>query len=647
MSSITSSKGKGLLILYGSQTGCSKEVAELLGRMGKRRLFECETLALDDYPLARLPTEHLVIFVVATTGDGDPPDNMMRFWRFIRQRNLPSTALCNVLFSVFGMGDSSYANFNVVARKLQVRLRQLGATEFYNLGLGDDQSAMGVEGDVDTWSKSMWQSLLSRFPLPLNFVVDDTPRFSEAEMPYSVKFMPCNDRAKKIASEFAVNNVSVMYSPPRSAYILPPMDGRQGLTYADARKTSMLSKQQQQPLSGEVVKNERMTSVNWHQDVRHIEVLLQSKNIVYEAGDIAVIYPENVFDVEQFLKQYIPGTTEEADTLDGDTIVFASSKRDPNKWLFPPSTLRNVFLKYLDILGVPKRYAIEQLSHFATDPEQKEKLLEISSSAGVDLYHSYIRRERRSFLDVLNDFSSCRPSIQHLVNIIPLIQPREFSIASSPNMHPGQLHLCVGVVEYLSFYKRKRHGLCSTYLASLQPGEKYPRLRLWIKKGVLRLPKDNCPMILVGPGTGIAPMRSLIEEHIYRYGSDDGARKPEKDHCLFFGNRHFGKDYLYKDELIKYNERKDWMVCTAFSRDQASKLYVQHKIVEHQELVWKILQQPDSVVFVSGSSKNMPSDVQKSLTSIVRVLGNKSIDEAKDFIMQMQECGRYVIECWS
>ena len=79
-------------------------------------------------------------------------------------------------------------------------------------------------------------------------------------------------------------------------------------------------------------------------------------------------------------------------------------------------------------------------------------------------------------------------------------------------MHPGELHLCVGVVEYLSFYKTKRHGLCSTYLASLQPGEKYPRLRLWIKKGVLRLPKDNCPMILVGPGTGIAPMRSLIEE---------------------------------------------------------------------------------------------------------------------------------------
>ena len=166
-----------------------------------------------------------------------------------------------------------------------------------------------------TWIHGPSQWAISIEPVSsAQLVVDDTPRFSEAEMPYSVKFMPCNNRAKKIASEFAVNNVSVMYSPPRSAYILPPMDGRQGLTYADARKTSMLSKQQQQPLSGEVVKNERMTSVNWHQDVRHIEVLLQSKNIVYEAGDIAVIYPENVFDVEQFLKQYI--RTTEADTLD-------------------------------------------------------------------------------------------------------------------------------------------------------------------------------------------------------------------------------------------------------------------------------------------------------------------------------------------
>ena len=147
-----------------------------------------------------------------------------------------------------------------------------------------------------------------------------------------------------------------------------------------------------------------------------------------------------------------------------------------------PLNVAQCIFEIFGYLGSSKRYAIEQLSYFATDPEQKEKLLEISSSAGVDLYHSYIRRERRSFLDVLNDFSSCRPSIQHLVNIIPLIQPREFSIASSPNMHPGQLHLCVGVVEYLSFYKRKRHGLCSTYLASLQPGEKCPRLRLWIKR---------------------------------------------------------------------------------------------------------------------------------------------------------------------
>ena len=137
----------------------------------------------------------------------------------------------------------------------------------------------------------------------------------------------------------------------------------------------------------------------------------------------------------------------------------------------PPSTLRNVFLKHLDILEYQNVMQSSSSLILRLITEQKEKLLEISSSAGVDLYHSYIRRERRSFLDVLNDFSSCRPSIQHLVNIIPLIQPREFSIASSPNMHPGQLHLCVGVVEYLSFYKRKRHGLCSTYLASLQPGK--------------------------------------------------------------------------------------------------------------------------------------------------------------------------------
>ena len=633
---------KRILILYGSQTGCSQEVAHSLGRMGKRRYFECEIVALDEYQLANLPREHLVIFVVATTGDGDPPDNMSKFWTFIRQKGLPGNALSNVLFSVFGMGDSSYAQFNVIARKLQVRLRQLGAVEFYNIGLGDDQSPLGVEGDVDTWSKSMWASLLTRFPTPPRFVIDDTPTFTEDDMPYIIKYIFNNSTVEKMINDGSTTSKrNVMYSPPHGAYI--PNNCKKN-TY---------------PVIANVRKNDRMTDISWHQDVRHIELALSGEKISYEAGDIAVIYPENLFNVDDFLKEYFNSDNnknqDDVQNLNGNTIVYANLKTNRNIMLFPPCTLRDVFLKYLDLLGVPKRYAIEQLSHFASDQEQQEKLLEISASDGVDLYHSYIRRERRSFLDVLNDFSSCRPSIEQLINIIPLIRPREFSISSSPNVHPGEVHLCVAVVKYLSFYKRTRYGLCSTYLASLRPDRKCQNVLLWIKKGILRLPKQNAPMILIGPGTGIAPMRALIEEHVYRYGkkkNEDSSSDTEENgssisHLLFFGNRHVEKDYLYKDELNNYDQNFDWKLLTAFSRDQPNKIYVQHKMVENQELIWNILKHDNCIVYISGSSKGMPSDVQMSIESIVQVFGNKSEIDAKKYVLNMQLNKRYVVECWS
>ena len=383
---------------------------------------------------------------------------MSKFWTFIRQKGLPGNALSNVLFSVFGMGDSSYAQFIVIARKLQVRLRQLGAVEFYNIGLGDDQSPLGVEGDVDTWSKSMWASLLTRFPTPPRFVIDDTPTFTEDDMPYIIKYIFNNSTVEKMINDGSTTSKrNVMYSPPHGAYI--PNNCKK-ITY---------------PVIANVRKNDRMTDTSWHQDVRHIELTLSGEKISYEAGDIAVIYPENLFNVDDFLKEYFNSDNnknqDDVQNLNGNTIVYANLKTNRNIMLFPPCTLRDVFLKYLDLLGVPKRYAIEQLSHFASDQEQQEKLLEISASDGVDLYHSYIRRERRSFLDVLNDFSSCRPSIEQLITI-PLIRPREFSISSSPNVHPGEVTPCVAVVKYLSFYKRTRYGLCSTYLASLRPDRK-------------------------------------------------------------------------------------------------------------------------------------------------------------------------------
>lgn len=165
-----------LHILYGSQTGCAQEVAERLHREAERRFFAPRTMAMDDYDIRALAEEPLVIFVVATTGEGDPPDNMRSFWRFLLRKGLPRDSLTSLSFAVFGLGDSSYEKFNAAARRLDVRLEQLGARRFLAIGGADDQSPKGMEADVDEWCTRMWATLLLSHGLPAGYKVDDRPR---------------------------------------------------------------------------------------------------------------------------------------------------------------------------------------------------------------------------------------------------------------------------------------------------------------------------------------------------------------------------------------------------------------------------------------------------------------------------------------
>ena len=607
-----------LLVLYGSQTGCAKETAEAFHRMGLRRCFDCQVYALDAYDWRRLPNERLVLFVVSTTGDGDPPDNMVAFWKFLRNRHLPTTALSSVLFSVFGMGDSSYALYNAIARKLHVRMRQLGAKEFHPLGLGDDQSPKGVEADADTWGADMWASLLRRFPAPPGFVIDDTPAWCPAQdIKYDVRVVPA---ATETAGETPVGSASDIcqfYAPPADAY--------------NANGSV--------PLKASVAANERLTSTEWTQNVRHLELQLDATNpcIQYVAGDVAVVYPENMFDVDAFLKEFIGG-----DSCGEDAVQVVAKKAGDLPPFPSPCSLRDLFVKYVGVLGMPKRYALEQLSHFAQDEEQQEKLLELSSSAGADLYHTYIRREKRNFIEVLRDFPSCRPPLDVLLSVIPFIRPREFSIASSGIACGGkELHLCVAVVEYLTFYRNPRRGLCSSWLSTAQRGKE---IRLWIKRGVLRPPTNSsAPMIMVGPGTGVAPMRAHIQAREYAR-----TKGPVGETILFFGNRHASLDFLYKDELESYASTGLLKLHTAFSRDLDKKVYVQHRLREVKESVWHCLSSsPETVLLVSGSSKGMPNDVYKVLLLIAQECGGLSEADAVQFFNLMKQQRRYVVECWS
>ena len=155
-----------LVVLYGSQTGTAQDVAEQIGREGQRKHLLVKVQSLDDYNIAQLVEERFVIFVVATTGQGDPPDNMNKFWRFILRRSLPQDSLQSLTFALLGLGDSSYLKFNYIAKKLFKRLQQLGARELMPIGLADDQHELGAEAVIDPWLRACMENIMTVYPLP-------------------------------------------------------------------------------------------------------------------------------------------------------------------------------------------------------------------------------------------------------------------------------------------------------------------------------------------------------------------------------------------------------------------------------------------------------------------------------------------------
>ena len=324
-----------------------------------------------------------------------------------------------------------------------------------------------------------------------------------------------------------------------------------------------------------------------------------------------------------------------------------------------PFTIRELFTSYLDVLAPPKRRFLQLLSLFTADEEQREKLEEMCSTEGADLYNDYIVREKRSYIELLAEFPSARPPLNHLISMIPRIQPRQFSISSSQLAHPGEIHLSVGVVRKVTRYGRVRHGLCSSYIAALRPGE---GVVVRVKKGQLRLPPSpDTPVIMVGPGTGIAPFRAFVQErkHLNRL-LRPGGRQPgtvEKD-MVVFGCRHEAKDFLYGDEWRAWDREGTIHLLTAFSRDQDDKVYVQDRLQDGPDLasasgatlpssalVWQMLAFEGAYCFVAGNTK-VPAATREALTQIARREGGLDAVAANQFVKQLEARKRFVIESW-
>tara|TARA_R110002049_G_scaffold2743_5_gene21241 strand:+ start:132741 stop:134288 length:1548 start_codon:yes stop_codon:yes gene_type:complete len=341
-------------------------------------------------------------------------------------------------------------------------------------------------------------------------------------------------------------------------------------------------------------------------DIRHIEISLADSGITYQPGDALGIYPKNPPELAREIITHLE--------VDGDLTVVLDNYEH---------TLFDLLVNYLDITK-PSDDAILYLSECASNENEKLALKTLAEE-GID--------EGCDLLELFEDYTSIKTDPSKLVHRLDKLQPRLYSISSTLRAHPDEVHATVGVVEYT---RRDRHrvGVASTFLSHRIQSDEYVRIYIQPTHEFL-LPEDcDAPVIMVGPGTGVAPFRAFLHERSLR--GDLGKN------WLFFGNPNEESDFLYKEELMKFVDTGCLtQLSTAFSRDQDNKIYVQHRMLECAKDIWSWISD-GAYFYVCGDAQRMAKDVDDALQKIVQEHGNMDEHDANEFLKSMAKSKRYL-----
>ena len=368
------------------------------------------------------------------------------------------------------------------------------------------------------------------------------------------------------------------------------------------------------PFPARLVDRRRLSSAASQKDTQHFSVSLAGSGLTYKCGDSLGVFPTNNPAAVAALLRAAGFTGDEAVTI----------PKDP-----APIALREAWAKRVALNGPTYKF-VQLLHDRATAADQKEALAARLAEADPEKKKAWL--EQREFVDLFEEFPSARPSAQEVVELQRKLMPRLYSISSAPSRYPDEIHLTVAVVRYET-NGRPREGVCSSYLADRARMEQ-PDLPIFVAESHFGLPADdNVPVIMVGPGTGVAPFRSFVMDRATR-----GAKGPN---WLFFGDQRKEHDFLYADEWAAYLAsgaltRLD----TAFSRDQAAKVYVQDRMRENAAELWQWIQQ-GAYFYVCGDAKRMAKDVDAALHAIVSEQGGMTPEAAVDWVKQFKKDGRY------
>ncbi len=592
-----------LLVLFGSQTGSAEGLAKRVAKEAQARGFAPKVLELNAYEKASLAAGGKAVIISSTWGEGDPPDNAVNFWSWLNADTAPR--LENLQFAVLGLGDKNYSDFCGASKKFDARLEALGAKRLVPRGECD----VDYEAAANSWIEGLWDKLggegRAGSPLP------------------------------------AANN----------------LNGAHGVTRPTSATNDAASSAygKANPFPARLLKNVLLNKDGSSKEVRHYEIELNGSGLAYEAGDALGVVPVNCHELVDDVISALQANPDE-NVKAGNNIV----------------SLREALTHQLDITK-PSQELLKAVAAQAPSPlkgeragvrgESAEGQTNTATAAPVKSHPSpsiplpsqgrgrqdaalaelaaLLAPERRDELKKwlwgrqVIDLLEMLPAPMPVLEFVPLLKrlvPRLYSISSSPRAHPGEVHLTVGAVRYES-HGRIRKGVASTFLADRVGDTTYVKVYVQPSHGFKPPANGDTPMIMVGPGTGIAPFRAFLEER--------KATGAKGKHWLFFGDQTRASDFLYEELLTGWHQdgfltRLD----LAFSRDQERKIYVQDRMMENAAELWSWLE-AGAHFYVCGDASRMAKDVDAALHAVVEKHGSKTADEAKAYVAKLKSDKRY------
>lgn len=540
-----------IAVLYGSQTGNSKKVAQQIASSVRERGWDVKVSDLNDYPSRQLKEEKIVLLVISTQGEGEPPVAAESFHQWFLGSRAPK--LDGLKFAVCALGDKSYLKFCQTGKEMDQRFEALGASRLVDRLDCDVE----FEAAVQQW---------------IGTVLERLPALSgpngQNGTPYSGTHLKSVSVANKTATTERFSR-----SNPFTAPVLEKIQ-----------------------LNGRGSKKE-----TWH-----LELSLEGSGIAYEPGDSLGIYPQNP---PALVREVLYNAM-----LNGNKTVVFNEKEN---------SLRQFLLREVE-LSVLTRDLIEKYANW-TNQSKLKALLADEVALKKFLWG-------RNVADLLREFPAAM-SEETLLSFLRKMPPRLYSIASSLEAHPDEVHLTVAAVRY-EFDGRPHLGAASTFLADrILAGESLP---VFVERNeYFKLPTDDATdLIMVGPGTGVAPFKAFVAER--------SARNASGKNWLFFGNPHFETDFLYQTEWLNHLKHGTLdRLDVAFSRDQPEKIYVQQRLAERSKLIFERLEN-GAYFYVCGDKNRMAADVQQAVLQLIAKESGKGEEFAAAYLKGLKKQRRYL-----